>query len=57
MDLLGPSLWDRWNKEGQKMPEQLVACIAVEALTILQHLHNKGCALSSRPPSPTKQRL
>lgn len=45
MDLLGPSLWDRWNKEGQKMPEQLVACIAVEALTILECLHTKGCGL------------
>ena len=43
MDLLGPSLWDRWNKEGQRMPENLVACIAVEALTILEHLHSKGC--------------
>ena len=44
MDLLGPSLWDRWNREGQRMPEHLVACIAVEALTILEHLHTKGCA-------------
>ncbi len=48
MDLLGPSLWDRWNREGQRMPEHLVACIAVEALTIIEHLHTKGYA--QQPP-------
>ena len=42
MDLLGQSLWDVWNAAGQIMTDQCVACIAVEALIILQQLHNKG---------------
>ena len=42
MDLLGSSLWDIWNAEGQSMSEQYVACMAVEALTILEHMHRKG---------------
>ena len=39
------SLWDIWNKEGQQLTAQYVACVAVEALTILEALHAKGCAL------------
>ena len=42
MDMLGPSLWDVWNEPDQLMSDQYVACIAVEALTILEHLHRKG---------------
>lgn len=42
MDLLGPSLWDVWNQQYQHLSEGYVACVAVEALTILQALHNKG---------------
>ncbi|KAK9818133.1 hypothetical protein WJX72_007616 [[Myrmecia] bisecta] len=42
MDLLGPSLWDLWSKEGQKLTEKYVACIAMEALQILEALHAKG---------------
>lgn len=38
------SLWDIWNKEGQQLTAQYVACVAVEALTILEALHAKGCA-------------
>ena len=44
MDLLGSSLWDVWNQEGQQLTAQYVACVAVEALTILEALHAKGCA-------------
>jgi serine/threonine protein kinase len=44
MDLLGSSLWDIWNQEGQQLTAQYVACVAVEALTILEALHAKGCA-------------
>ena len=44
MDLLGQSLWDVWNTAGQVMSDQYVACIAVEALTILEQLHKKGWA-------------
>ena len=46
MDLLGPSLWDLWSAKGQSMNPQHVACIAVEALYILQQLHAKGCGPS-----------
>ena len=42
MDLLGSSLWDVWNQEGQQLSAQYVACVAVEALAILEALHIKG---------------
>ena len=42
MDMLGPSLWDVWNSKQQTMPTNMVACIAVEALHILEKLHAKG---------------
>lgn len=42
MDMLGPSLWDVWNSQGQVMSQEMVACIAVEALSILEKLHAKG---------------
>lgn len=42
MDMLGPSLWDVWNTQGQVMSQEMVACIAVEALSILKDLHSKG---------------
>lgn len=44
MDMLGPSLWDVWNSQGQVMSQEMVACIAVEALAILEKLHAQGCA-------------
>mmetsp|Transcript_917 Transcript_917/g.1380 ORF Transcript_917/g.1380 Transcript_917/m.1380 type:complete len:725 (+) Transcript_917:192-2366(+) len=42
MDLLGPSLWDVWNAKSQHLAENYVACVAMEALSILQALHLKG---------------
>ena len=42
MDMLGPSLWDVWNTQGQVMSQEMVACIAVEAIAILERLHSKG---------------
>lgn len=42
MDMLGPSLWDVWNSVGQQMSPNMVACIAVEAISILEKLHLKG---------------
>lgn len=42
MDLLGPSLWDKWNAAGQMMPQEMVACVAIEALSILENMHAKG---------------
>ena len=41
MDLLGPSLWDTWNLNGQIMSQEMVACIGVEALAILENFHSK----------------
>mmetsp|Transcript_9147 Transcript_9147/g.17112 ORF Transcript_9147/g.17112 Transcript_9147/m.17112 type:complete len:599 (+) Transcript_9147:465-2261(+) len=42
MDLLGPSLWDKWNAAGQSMSQEMVACVAIEALSILEPMHAKG---------------
>ncbi|KAF3586064.1 hypothetical protein F2Q69_00031722 [Brassica cretica] len=42
MDILGPSLWDIWNTSGQAMSSEMVACIAVESLSILEKMHAKG---------------
>ncbi|KNA14903.1 hypothetical protein SOVF_103060 [Spinacia oleracea] len=42
MDMLGPSLWDVWNTSGQSMSVEMVACIAVESLSILEKMHTKG---------------
>lgn len=42
MDTLGPSLWDLWNTSNQMLSEETVACIAVEAISILEQLHLKG---------------
>ncbi|KAK3034359.1 hypothetical protein RJ639_032257 [Escallonia herrerae] len=42
MDMLGPSLWDVWNSSNQMLSEEMVACIAVEAISILEQLHQKG---------------
>ncbi|RVX12851.1 Casein kinase 1-like protein HD16 [Vitis vinifera] len=42
MDMLGPSLWDVWNSSGQAMSSEMVACIAVESLSILEKMHSRG---------------
>jgi len=42
MDMPGPSLWDAWNSSGQTMSSEMVACIGVEAISILDKLHSKG---------------
>ncbi|KAG2311740.1 hypothetical protein Bca52824_023297 [Brassica carinata] len=42
MDMLGPSLWDVWNSSGQSMSPNMVACIAVESISILEKFHMKG---------------
>ncbi|KDD76924.1 hypothetical protein H632_c65p1 [Helicosporidium sp. ATCC 50920] len=66
MDLLGSSLWDVWNAEGQALSAQYCACVAVEALRILQALHAKGYVhgdvkpenfLLGAPGSPQATRL
>ncbi|KAL6547555.1 Casein kinase 1-like protein hd16 [Orobanche hederae] len=41
MDMLGPSLWDVWNNT-HTMSTDMVACIAIEAISILEKLHSRG---------------
>ncbi|KAL8107208.1 hypothetical protein AgCh_023862 [Apium graveolens] len=42
MDMLGPSLWDIWNNKSHTMSTEMVACIAIEAISILEKVHSKG---------------
>ncbi|WOL14142.1 casein kinase 1-like protein HD16 [Canna indica] len=42
MDMLGPSLWDVWNNNSHTMSTEMVACIAIEAISILEKVHSKG---------------
>ncbi|XP_020087888.1 casein kinase 1-like protein HD16 isoform X1 [Ananas comosus] len=42
MDVLGPSLWDVWNNNAHRMSVEMVACIAIEAISILENMHSKG---------------
>jgi serine/threonine protein kinase len=66
MDLLGPSLWDKWNTAGQSMSQEMVACVAIEALSILEPMHQKGYVHGDIKPenfllgpagSPTENKL
>ncbi|QCE02319.1 casein kinase 1-like protein HD16 [Vigna unguiculata] len=43
MDILGPSLWDVWNNSNSHaMSTEMVACIAIEAISILEKMHSRG---------------
>ncbi|XP_047086175.1 casein kinase 1-like protein HD16 [Lolium rigidum] len=42
MDMLGPSLKDVWYSQGQEVTFQMGACIAIEAISILEKIHSKG---------------
>ncbi|XP_010552201.1 PREDICTED: casein kinase 1-like protein HD16 [Tarenaya hassleriana] len=66
MDMLGPSLWDMWNSSGQAMSSEMVACIGVEALSILEKMHSKGYVhgdvkpenfLLGQPSTPQEKKL
>ncbi|XP_076918235.1 casein kinase 1-like protein HD16 [Bidens hawaiensis] len=66
MDKLGPSLWDVWNSSNQALSEEMVACIAVESLSILEQLHLKGFVhgdvkpenfLLGQPGTPNEEKL
>uniref|UniRef100_A0A453JEJ0 non-specific serine/threonine protein kinase n=1 Tax=Aegilops tauschii subsp. strangulata TaxID=200361 RepID=A0A453JEJ0_AEGTS len=66
MDMLGPSLWDSWNSAGQTMPSEMVACIAAEAISILESMHSKGYVhgdvkpenfLLGQPGTPQEKKL
>ncbi|KAJ8760010.1 hypothetical protein K2173_010866 [Erythroxylum novogranatense] len=66
MDMLGPSLWDVWNTSGQAMSTEMVACIAVESLSILEKMHARGYVhgdvkpenfLLGQPATPQEKKL
>ncbi|KAA8528147.1 hypothetical protein F0562_035602 [Nyssa sinensis] len=66
MDILGPSLWDVWNSTGQSMSSEMVACIAVESLSILDKMHSRGYVhgdvkpenfLLGQPSTPQEKKL
>ncbi|GFY98938.1 protein kinase family protein [Actinidia rufa] len=59
MDMLGPSLWDVWNSSGQSMSSEMVACIAVESLSILEKMHSRGQKnfLLGQPSTPQEKKL
>ncbi|KAF7062882.1 hypothetical protein CFC21_069436 [Triticum aestivum] len=66
MDMLGPSLWDSWNSAGQTMSSEMVACIAAEAISILESMHSKGYVhgdvkpenfLLGQPGTPQEKKL
>ncbi|KAK1397625.1 Casein kinase [Heracleum sosnowskyi] len=66
MDILGPSLWDVWSSLGQSLAPSMVACIAMEAISILEKLHLKGFVhgdvkpenfLLGQPGSPDEKKL
>ncbi|XP_027902260.1 casein kinase 1-like protein HD16 [Vigna unguiculata] len=42
MDMLGPSLWDVWNNNSHTLSTEMVACIAIEAISILEKMHSRG---------------
>ncbi|KAJ9190247.1 hypothetical protein P3X46_001471 [Hevea brasiliensis] len=42
MDILGPSLWDVWNNNSHTMSMEMVGCIAIEAISILEKMHSRG---------------
>ncbi|XP_051129637.1 casein kinase 1-like protein HD16 [Andrographis paniculata] len=66
MDMLGPSLWDVWNTNSHSMSIEMVACIAIEAISILEKLHSRGYVhgdvkpenfLLGPPGTPDEKRL
>ncbi|KAI3694792.1 hypothetical protein L1987_77773 [Smallanthus sonchifolius] len=66
MDKLGPSLWDVWNSSNQVLSEEMVACIAVESISILEQLHLRGFVhgdvkpenfLLGQPGTPNEKKL
>ncbi|XP_058108501.1 casein kinase 1-like protein HD16 [Magnolia sinica] len=66
MDMLGPSLWDAWNSSGQAMSSEMVACIAVESISILEKMHSRGYVhgdvkpenfLLGQPATPQEKKL
>lgn len=66
MDMLGVSLWDAYNNGSHTMSVEMVACIAIEAISILEKVHSKGYVhgdvkpenfLLGPPGTPEEKRL
>uniref|UniRef100_A0ACD5W3D5 Uncharacterized protein n=1 Tax=Avena sativa TaxID=4498 RepID=A0ACD5W3D5_AVESA len=66
MDMLGLSLWDACNNNSHTMSVEMVACIAIEAISILEKVHSKGYVhgdvkpenfLLGPPGTPDEKRL
>ncbi|PIA64725.1 hypothetical protein AQUCO_00100295v1 [Aquilegia coerulea] len=66
MDMLGPSLWDVWNNNSHTMSVEMVACIGIEAISILEKMHSRGYVhgdvkpenfLLGPPGSPEEKKL
>ncbi|XP_044487057.1 casein kinase 1-like protein HD16 [Mangifera indica] len=66
MDMLGSSLWDVWNNNSHTMSVEMVACIAIEAISILEKMHSRGYVhgdvkpenfLLGPPGTPDEKRL
>eukprot|EP01026_Neomeris_dumetosa_P063757 TRINITY_DN6054_c0_g5_i3.p1 TRINITY_DN6054_c0_g5~~TRINITY_DN6054_c0_g5_i3.p1 ORF type:complete len:777 (-),score=117.85 TRINITY_DN6054_c0_g5_i3:838-2904(-) len=66
LDMLGPSLWDVWNQSQQSLPIEFAACIACEAIRILQSFHEIGYIhgdvkpenlLLGQPGTPNEKKL
>ncbi|WCJ40853.1 Protein kinase family protein [Euphorbia peplus] len=66
MDMLGPSLWDVWNNNSHTMSTEMVGCIGIEAISILEQMHIRGYVhgdvkpenfLLGRPGSPDEKKL
>jgi hypothetical protein len=46
IELLGKSLWDLHARKSYVFTDHVLACIAMEAIIMLQHMHDHGCASS-----------
>ncbi|KAH7836960.1 hypothetical protein Vadar_007868 [Vaccinium darrowii] len=42
MDMLGPSLSELFKSKSRRMSKKMVACIAIEAISILEEIHSRG---------------
>ncbi|KAI3891328.1 hypothetical protein MKX03_023225, partial [Papaver bracteatum] len=57
MDMLGPSLWDVWNNNSHTISIEMVACIAIEAISILEKMHSRGELFALTPGTHEEMKL
>ena len=46
LELLGKSLWDLYKQKGT-LTARVLSCVAIEAITMLQDMHQRGCAVDA----------